>query len=373
MATTELERERPGDEPPRRPPSPAAPPRVRPLAAGKVALVGGSALVLAALLNSASLLALAEQQPEGSRVRSVALAVAEPLDDLASAVGLDRPRQVVDEWLGRDEPSDDGDIVVAGAAAPTTVVHRRGRPRRRLPRRRPSPPATDAPAPPPLAPTTVAPTTTTTPVVVNSKVLIAGDSMSQGVGVMLEAFAAEKGLQVESIGKASTGLTRPDYFDWPARLLEATAASDPGVVVLMFGGNDGQPITDAAGKAYQVADPEWAVEYGSRVAHVMDQLGAEGRKVVWIGSPNSSSSNMNKRLTVINQVLQQQAATRPWVTYLDAWALFAAPDGSFVASLPDADGQVRRMRNKDGYHLTIDGYKYLARAALTSVEQARAG
>ena len=105
----------------------------------------------------------------------------------------------------------------------------------------------------------------------------------------------------------------------------------------------------------------------------MDQLGAEGRKVVWIGSPNSSSSNMNKRLTVINQVLQQQAATRPWVTYLDAWALFAAPDGSFVASLPDADGKVRRMRNKDGYHLTIDGYKYLARAALTSVEQARAG
>ena len=334
--------------------------------------MGGSALVLAALLNSASLLDLAEQQPEGSRVRSVALAVAEPLDDLASAVGLDRPRQIVDEWLGRDEPSDDGDIVVAGAAAPTTVVPPARRPRRRLPRRRPSRPPPTAPATT-LAPTTVAPTTTTTPVVVNSKVLIAGDSMSQGVGVMLEAFAAEKGLQVESIGKASTGLTRPDYFDWPARLLEATAASDPGVVVLMFGGNDGQPITDASGKAYQVADPEWAVEYGSRVAHVMDQLGAEGRKVVWIGSPNSSSSNMNKRLTVINQVLQQQAATRPWVTYLDAWALFAAPDGSFVASLPDADGQVRRMRNKDGYHLTIDGYKYLARAALTSVEQARAG
>ena len=371
MATTELEREQFGDEPPRRPPSPAAPPKVRPLAAGKVALVGGSALVLAALLNSASLLALAEEQPEGSRVRSVALAVAEPLDDFASSVGLDRPREVVDGWLGRDEPSDDGDIIVAGAAAPTRVV-----PGAVTSSPAPSasavPAATEAPATT-VAPTTVAPTTTTTPVVVNSKVLIAGDSMSQGVGVMLEAFAAEKGLQVESIGKASTGLTRPDYFDWPARLVQATAASDPGVVVLMFGGNDGQPITDASGKAYQVSDPAWAVEYGSRVAHVMDQLGAEGRKVVWIGSPNSSSSNMNKRLTVINQVLQQQAATRPWVTYLDAWALFAAPDGSFTASLPDADGQVRRMRNKDGYHLTIDGYKYLARAALTSVEQARAG
>ena len=371
MATTELEREQFGDEPPRRPPSPAAPPKVRPLAAGKVALVGGSALVLAALLNSASLLALAEEQPEGSRVRSVALAVAEPLDDVASAVGLDRPRQIVDEWLGRDEPGHEGDIVVAGAPSPTTVVEGAvtSSP---APSASAAPPATNAPATT-LAPTTVAPTTTTTPVVVNSRVLIAGDSMSQGVGVMLEAFAAEKGLQVESIGKASTGLTRPDYFDWPARLLDATAASDPGVVVLMFGGNDGQPITDASGQAYQVADPGWAVEYGSRVAHVMDQLGSEGRKVVWIGSPNSSSSNMNKRLTVINQVLEQQAATRPWVTYFDAWALFAAPDGSFVASLPDADGQVRRMRNKDGYHLTIDGYKYLARAALTSVEQARAG
>ena len=100
----------------------------------------------------------------------------------------------------------------------------------------------------------------------NSKVLIAGDSMSQGVGVMLERARGRDGLvHVESIGKASTGLTRPDFFDWPARLLQATAASDPGIVVLMFGGNDGQPIKMRPGKATRSTDPSWPVEYGRRV------------------------------------------------------------------------------------------------------------
>jgi hypothetical protein len=307
----------------------------------------------------------------------MALAVTEPLHDVASAVGLTKPREAIDDWLGRDSSDPGGDVVVAGDAATSTTLADAAAPSSVPPADGSAAPTTGAVPASTAAPSTAPPTTpaptTTTPVVVNSKVLIAGDSMSQGVGVMLEAFAAEKGLQVESIGKASTGLTRPDYFDWPARLLEATAASDPGVVVLMFGGNDGQPITDATGKSYQVSDPAWAVEYGSRVARVMDQLGDEGRKVVWIGSPNSSSSNMNSRLTVINQVLQQQAASRPWVTYLDAWALFAAPDGSYVASLADSTGKAVRMRNKDGYHLTIDGYRFLARATLAQVEAVRAG
>ena len=54
----------------------------------------------------------------------------------------------------------------------------------------------------------------------------------------------------------------------------------------MFGGNDGQPIQDATGKYYQSTDPGWSVEYGKRVGALMDQLGDEGRRVVWVGTPD---------------------------------------------------------------------------------------
>jgi hypothetical protein len=377
MAIQELERPSSGDD--RRPL--AAPPRARTLPAGRVAIVGGVALALAALLNSATLLELAESQPEGSRVRGVALAVAEPLHDVADALGLTRPREVLDGWMGRDT----GEPATVVAAGPATVASPAATPgptsaapatsaAASATTAVPSTAASSTAAPTTPAPTTVAPTTTAALGAGPVSVLIAGDSMSQGLGVMFEPIATEAGgYEVESIGKASTGITRPDYFDWPARLREVTAASDPDVVVLMFGGNDGQPIQLADGSYAQVSEPAWAAEYGRRVGGVMDQLGREGRRVVWSGTPNSSSANFNKRLTVINQVLRQQSAARPWVTYVDAWSLFAGPDGSYVASLPDGNGKVKKMRNKDGYHLTIEGYKRLARAVFGDVEQLRKG
>ncbi len=377
MATQELERPAAGDQPQR---GPAAPPRPRSLAAGRVLVVGAVALLLAALLNSSSLLALAQGQPDGSRVRGAALAVAEPFHDVADAVGLTKPRELLDGWLGRDtgsqNPNDDGVVVAGpGTTAPVAATAAPGTSTAASP----APPTTGAPA----APATSTPVPSTPAAAAGSsqpplpagtlRVLIAGDSMSQGVGQMLAPLAEDGAVyDTESIGKPSTGLTRPDFFDWPARLVQATASYDPQIVVLMYGGNDGQPIQHADGTYSQVSEPGWSEEYGARVGGVMDQLGQEGRRVVWVGTPNSSSANFNKRLTVINQVLSTQAATRPWVTYVDAWKLFA-PNGTFTSSLTDTDGRVKKMRNtKDGYHLTIDGYKYLAKAVFADLEQVRA-
>ena len=205
------------------------------------------------------------------------------------------------------------------------------------------------------------------------KVLIAGDSMAQGLETMMQPLVdAAGGYETQGIAKAATSLTRPDFFDWPARIKQATADFDPGIVVLMFGGNDGQPIQDASGHYYQVTEPGWSVEYGKRVGALMDQLGQEGRRVVWVGSPIAKTANFSKRLKIINTVIEQQAAARPWVSYVDAWSLFASPSGQWTASLTDTDGKVKKMRGGDGYHLTIDGYKRLARAVFSDVEKVRA-
>ncbi len=66
----------------------------------------------------------------------------------------------------------------------------------------------------------------------------------------------------------ATGLTRPDFFDWPAAL--ADDMDDPPaaeVVFLLFGGNDAQGLVTPDGDASsrRSTDPAWQAEYGRRV------------------------------------------------------------------------------------------------------------
>ena len=61
------------------------------------------------------------------------------------------------------------------------------------------------------------------------KVLIAGDSMIlEGFGFALErALKKFPGLSVVRAGKYSTGLSRPDYFDWMPYLRELSRRMPP--------------------------------------------------------------------------------------------------------------------------------------------------
>ena len=64
---------------------------------------------------------------------------------------------------------------------------------------------------------------------------------------------------VEERVKSSTGLTRPDYFNWPDTLQDDVESYQPQVVVVTFGGNDGQPLKDDDGDYHDVGDP-WREE-----------------------------------------------------------------------------------------------------------------
>ena len=53
----------------------------------------------------------------------------------------------------------------------------------------------------------------------------------------------------------STGLTRPDYFNWPAELQSDLAKYNPQVVVIMIGANDPQDFPGPPGIPY--TSPQW--------------------------------------------------------------------------------------------------------------------
>ena len=57
------------------------------------------------------------------------------------------------------------------------------------------------------------------------RVAVIGDSLASGLGVYLERVLRPALVRVSRQGRISTGLARPDYFDWPARCRRSSTTS----------------------------------------------------------------------------------------------------------------------------------------------------
>jgi len=206
-------------------------------------------------------------------------------------------------------------------------------------------------------------------------VLIAGDSDAGTFGPYLESLLGDTGVVHTQLDyKVSSGLSRPDFFDWPAHFRETVPAVNPDIVVVTFGGNDPQGLTTVEGSTpdhpnFIVSQPtgepggdvEWRAEYGRRVGEVMDFLAADGRTVVWVGIPNDDNPDVTARLAVQNEVVQGEAAKRPGVVFIDTWKRFSGRQGNWAEFVIDPrDGQGKDVRADDGFHLNETGAEILA-------------
>jgi hypothetical protein len=311
----------------------------RPMSAGRVMLVGFIAFSLAALLNADSLYAQASRQPFGWK-RTAARAVVAPVRELSHLIRLNEPRASIQEAIGRDAE--------AGTRERSRI------PLTTLPPDQPPPTVA-----PPRVPTAAEPL----------RLWVGGDSMAQVFGQSLVDRSTERGTIEASLDyRISTGLTRPDYFDWPAHLVDEVLPSNPEVVVIMFGANDGQSMA-IDGVAYKVRTPEWQAEYRRRVAATMDLLAGDGRLVVWVGQPSMESADFNERISIMNLIYADEAASRPWIRYLDSARVLSPAGGGYTATLPGPDGEEEQARQPDGIHLTRFAGDLLADAVLAVVDE----
>lgn len=354
---------------PARPASAAVPAAVptRGFAAWQVFIAIVIALGGGALLNAEHLEAEARQMPYGAR-RDFWVSVWSPLADVSRATGLAHPRRWLDDLLGRElAGSPTGDIAALVETAephPLSFPAPSQDPATRLgplalvpPPERIEPPQVVITTPPPRlrTPTAEAPL----------RVWVGGDSMAGIYGQSLVRMAVATGLMsAEDDARASTGLTRPDYFDWPAHLARETARLQPDVVVVLFGANDPQGLRAPDGRVHAVASDGWVAEYRRRVATLMDQLEAPGRLVIWTGQPVMEGADLSEKMALMNDIYRQEAEKRWWVEYLDTWSLMADANGRYAAYLPGPDGRATLMRAGDGIHLSRAGGDRMAQAAL---------
>ena len=193
------------------------------------------------------------------------------------------------------------------------------------------------------------------------RLLVAGDFTAQVLGDSLARASDATGVVDATVHyESASGLTRPDYFDWPAALEEDVEDHDPEVLVLVVGVNDAQGIVTADGAPAQLDDPRWGEEYHRRVGELMDQLRADDRMLVWVGQPPMRDGDFAARMSTINQVYAEQAGVRPWVTYVDPAALVGGPDGAYTDVATGPDGAAVELRQPDGIHLTAAGGDLIA-------------
>jgi hypothetical protein len=196
------------------------------------------------------------------------------------------------------------------------------------------------------------------------RVVVVGDSLSQGLGPGIERWLRADVSRVLSLGRQSTGLARQDFFNWRWAMRQIEEAFRPDLVFVLLGSNDNQSQVAPDGSAIRVGSAAWVEAYRERASAFLREATSNGSHVVWIGIPVVQDHGRWDFYRRVNDIYRQTAATDPLATYLDAWKLFQTRAGKYSAYLRNEQGTVQQMRAGDGLHLTPAGYDYLARHAI---------
>jgi hypothetical protein len=199
------------------------------------------------------------------------------------------------------------------------------------------------------------------------RVLIVGDSLGIDLGQPLQNDLANTGAVTATLdARESTGLTRPDYFNWPAQLASDLQKAQPQVVVVMMGANDPQDFPGPPDIPYTSA--QWSTLYAQRAAQFMQVAASNGALVVWVGMPPMDNPALSTKMAAINAIDQQQAAAqKPPISFLSCWTVLGTAQGGYTAFITNAAGQVVNVRTPDGTHLTPAGGEVLSQQVLDFV------
>lgn len=303
--------------------------------AGRVFVVMLVSLLLWGLLFSPTLKRAAEASPDGAR-RSAALAILTPLAAISDGLGITRLTDAVERALGKDpEAAPGGEIVLPPEPIPSVTAG--GEPQVE----------TTGPIREPTGGNKL-------------RVVVVGDSLASGLGTYLERVLKPSLVRVSRQGRISTGLSRPDYFDWPAAMAQIADRFRPDLVVVMLGENDNQGLRTPGGREETpIGTFGWPQAYEERVVDFMRVATSRGARVVWVGLPVVRDTGRRELIARQNEIFARAADEVKRVAFLDAWDLYSTPDGGYTAYMR-IDGSVVQIRESDGVHFNSTGYTMLA-------------
>jgi uncharacterized protein len=200
------------------------------------------------------------------------------------------------------------------------------------------------------------------------RVLIVGDSVGIDLGqyALVNDLGGTGVVQATLDGHISTGLTRPDYYNWPAELHGDLNSLHPQLTIICIGANDAQNDY-ANGQLYDYGTAAWNQMYTQRVSSFISEATNAGSRVLWVGMPPMASGQLNNQMNNLNSIYAAQVAAHPGARYLSSAPALGGPGGVFEG-FKDVGGSPESIRTDDGIHLQPAGAELLSQAVITYMD-----
>ncbi len=202
------------------------------------------------------------------------------------------------------------------------------------------------------------------------RILLVGDSLSVGLGKQLDTILSGRAdVRFAHLGKVSSGLANPAFFDWDAHLTSQVRMHHPDVVLIMVGANDDKPLSGPGGGPAAFGTRDWDAGYAARLAGLYAIIRADNPRahVYYIGVPVMGDPAFNKRMIHVNAVIAKTASGLTDATFIDVRATLADPSGAYARMGRAPDGEIVKLRADDGVHISGTGSRLLAARCLEVV------
>ncbi|HIA03625.1 MAG TPA: DUF459 domain-containing protein [Myxococcales bacterium] len=195
-----------------------------------------------------------------------------------------------------------------------------------------------------------------------ARVIAIGSSTMRGaLGPRLSrVFKKDPNISFHLWGKSATGLARPDFFDWPKKVVQLIDKKKPDAWIVSLGTNDFQGLRMPDRSWIRFGSDKWIAEYTVRVRKLLEQMAGTDRKrtIIYIGPTAYSQKRFVGRMgAAISQVIREQvqAFTGPAIFY-DAFSLT-----STAKNKPKKSFKQRRyhIHGPDKIHLSRKALEFL--------------
>jgi hypothetical protein len=200
-------------------------------------------------------------------------------------------------------------------------------------------------------------------------VLMIGDSLLSGaIAVMFErAHYHNRSLTSELIAHPSSGLARPDYYNWQEKVEKVFSGKNYDAVIILLGTNDAQTIV-VNKEHFPFDSPGWISVYKSRLRSLLLFLKEKTYRVYWIGLPPMRSSNFHHKMMLINGIIAEVCSEHDYVTFIPNLSLLGN-EKELYTDYVTINGTLSKLRLTDGIHLTYTGGKLVADMLLESIQR----
>jgi hypothetical protein len=200
------------------------------------------------------------------------------------------------------------------------------------------------------------------------RVLILGDSVGTDLGqyALVDQLGSTGVVSATLDGHISTGLTRPDYFNWPAELENDLARFHPQLTIICIGANDAQN-TIVNGQVLAYGTQAWDNMYSSRIGAFIAEATGAGSRVFWVGMPPMAGSQLNAQMQHLDNLYATQVGRHKGATFLSSVPSLGGPGGRYTA-FKTVGGSNEEVRTDDGIHLQPAGAQLLGEAVISGMD-----